>query len=96
MEAPVSSFSPTRFSNFEAHTLGGNRAPFWQVVSSNKKDASFGARHEYYKKTDSIGDFKVDDKYKEIFSGGFIEEVEKFEDYLSLCKTLGYSKVIAK
>ncbi len=86
------SFDPINFSKYEAHTIGGNRMP------SNQRSKYIGAKNQihnpriqYYETAESLGDFKIDDKYRIIFSPKTLSIVQKSTWYRRLCEQLSYN-----
>ncbi|UTD55529.1 hypothetical protein [Halomonas sp. MS1] len=82
------------FTNYEIHSIGGNRAPYWARLEKSTDKLVSNPRHEYYKSAESVGDFKVDDKYKEIFDDDFLSEIEMLVEYQELLKILGYKRML--
>jgi hypothetical protein len=85
---------PSRFSSYPTHSLGGNRAPFWIAKEKNGLKIKSNARLEYYRNAESIGDWKIDNKYQSIFPSKFIEAILQREAYIEACNVMNYNKEV--
>lgn len=90
LEENPDGFSPSRFSEYSAHPVGGNKAPHWQFLKDQNVSGKEKVRHDYYSAAGAIGDYKLDNKFKQILPLEFIDEVCKFDEYIQLCALLGY------
>lgn len=89
----VEDVSFDRFADYEVHSIGGNRAPYWARLERSTGRSIANPRNDYYKKAESSGDFKVDNKYMEVFCDDFIEKIEELKSYKELLSMLGYSRI---
>jgi hypothetical protein len=80
----------TNFSNYECHSIGGNRAPLNLVGGRNKKSISSNPRFDYYRKQNEYGDWKLDNKYLEVLPESFRDDIVRTVEYCQLRGLLGY------
>lgn len=80
------------FSKFPCHSLGGNRAPVHLMKKKNSLKSSMNDRFEYYDRTESYGDWKIDNKYKEILPSDFAQYVQGIPEFKCLLDVLGYEE----
>lgn len=90
LELPAHSFDPANFGVKPSHTLGGNRAPIWLAKNRSGQDTPQNARTEYYDSTESVGDWKLDDKFRIVFGPRTLETILALPEYGQLCELLGY------
>lgn len=83
-------FDPARFSQYPAHTIGGNRQPIWMTRRAHGQTAPTNPRTAYYDATVGAGDWKQDDKYRVLFSAAAQTMVCDDPKYRDLCDLLGY------
>lgn len=79
------------FSKYACHSLGGNRAPVHLMKKQHKLKTGTNDRFSYYDRTNGFGDWKVDDKYKELLSKDFISLLMNTDEYNNSIDILGYS-----
>ncbi|MGV2929473.1 hypothetical protein ACE3G8_00110 [Vreelandella venusta] len=80
------------FSKYTCHSLGGNRAPVHLMKKKHNINVRSNERFQFYERTEGYGDWKIDNKYKELMSQGFISEIEKLPLYKECVAFLGYDE----
>lgn len=85
-------FSPCFFSEYSAHPVGGNKAPHWQFLKNESVNDKEKERHTYYKNADSVGDYKLDNKFEKVLPLEFVKKVSELDCYKQLCVLLGYDE----
>lgn len=86
------SLDPISFSKYPCHSLGGNRAPVWLGKKSRGELLKKNDRLDFYMSAKSLGDWKIDNKWELLISEEFAEEISALDEYVSICKSLGYEK----
>lgn len=82
---------PIEFSKYPVHTLGGNRAPYWQALQTQQGKSVQNHRKAYYDTAESIGDWVLDNKYRIIFDELTLDAVRNMDQYARACRALGYA-----
>jgi hypothetical protein len=88
------------FTAYEIHPIGGNKAPFWQrrtrvpQASADQARETGLDRHRFYTADRSTGDYKVDDKYRDLLSESVLRRITKQPAYGRLCDLLGYPREV--
>lgn len=89
--------SVVAFSRHEVHPIGGNKAPFWQRVDAGapaaRQPQARNERREYYTRAaDQLGDYRVDDKWRELLPDDVIAGIVELPPFEKLSDMLGYGR----
>lgn len=84
------SIKATQFAETPCHSIGGNRAPFWIAQKAQLGKKTTNPRAAYYEDAISYGDWRIDNKYKTIFSENLIDRLLDSKVYKDLSVLLGY------
>ncbi|UYO73879.1 hypothetical protein M0220_13475 [Halomonas qinghailakensis] len=81
------------FSSYRCHSLGGNRAPVNLMKKKNDQFFTVDSRSKYYDKALCLGDWKIDEKYKELLPRNFLDEICESSEFKKALKVLEYSNI---
>lgn len=80
------------FSKYPCHSLGGNRAPVHLMKKNHNIKSHSNERFDFYERAQKFGDWRVDNKYSELMSHGFILDVKDLAVYQKCVSFLGYDE----